>query len=70
MASEALIETWCLYTVGSLIIFARVGCRWRMVGLANFRPDDYIILLSWVSQIGPSPNIRRRALNPASGQPC
>ncbi|KJZ71688.1 hypothetical protein HIM_08926 [Hirsutella minnesotensis 3608] len=48
-AREALIETWCLYAFGSVIIFARVACRWRMVGISGFKPDDYIIFLSWMT---------------------
>ncbi|KAH6894692.1 hypothetical protein B0T10DRAFT_258645 [Thelonectria olida] len=48
-ASSALVETWCLYSVGSLVIFARVFCRWRTIGIRGFRPDDYIIFLSWIT---------------------
>ncbi|RWA05111.1 hypothetical protein EKO27_g9995 [Xylaria grammica] len=48
-ASEQLIETWALYSVGSLIIFARIACRWKMIGPRGFRPDDYIIFLSWAT---------------------
>ncbi|KAI1251711.1 hypothetical protein MGN70_006279 [Eutypa lata] len=48
MASSELIETWTLYAVGSLVIFARIGCRWRMIGFSAFQPDDYIIVFSWV----------------------
>lgn len=46
---EALIETWCLYSVGTMAIMARIACRWRMIGVQNFKPDDYIIVLAWVS---------------------
>lgn len=46
--SEALVETWCLYGVGSLMIALRSLCRWRMVGFRGFDPDDYIVLFSWV----------------------
>lgn len=48
MASEQLIETWVLYSFGSLVIFARIAVRWRMVGVRGFMPDDYLIFLSWV----------------------
>jgi hypothetical protein len=48
MAAEALVETWSLYGVGTLIIWARVLCRWRMVGVYNFKPDDYLVWLAWV----------------------
>jgi len=43
-----LIETWALYSVGSLIIFARIACRWRMIGISSFQADDYLIVLAWV----------------------
>ncbi|KAH6974361.1 hypothetical protein BGZ61DRAFT_499856 [Ilyonectria robusta] len=49
MAPSAVVETWSLYAVGSLIIFSRIFVRWRMIGLRGFKPDDYIILLSWVT---------------------
>lgn len=55
MASSELIETWTLYAVGSLVIFARIGCRWRMIGFSAFQPDDYIIVFSWVSRMGRPP---------------
>ncbi|KAK5651877.1 hypothetical protein OQA88_11536 [Cercophora sp. LCS_1] len=45
----ALIETWVLYSVGSLIILARIVCRWRLVGLYNFKPDDYLIVCAWMT---------------------
>ncbi|ROV99833.1 hypothetical protein VSDG_03063 [Cytospora chrysosperma] len=45
---SALVEMWALYVMGSLIIFLRVACRWRMVGVRNFKMDDYIIWFSWV----------------------
>jgi hypothetical protein len=48
---EELIETWTLYGVGSLVIFARIASRWRAIGLSGFRPDDYLIVFSWVSWI-------------------
>ena len=50
-----LIETWVLYGAGSLIIFARILCRWRMIGPANFKPDDYLIVPAWVgcASVGP-----------------
>lgn len=43
-----LIETWVLYSFGSLVIFARIVCRWRLIGPENFKPDDYLIILAWV----------------------
>lgn len=45
----ALIETWTLYSGGTVIIMARVYCRWRMVGFYNFKPDDYMVIWAWVS---------------------
>ncbi|KAK0732291.1 hypothetical protein B0H67DRAFT_477717 [Lasiosphaeris hirsuta] len=44
-----LIETWVLYTFGSLVILARIACRWRMIGIANFKPDDYLIIPAWIT---------------------
>lgn len=49
MSKAALIETWTLYSVGSLIIFMRIATRWRTIGISAWEADDYIILLSWVS---------------------
>ncbi|KAI0861116.1 hypothetical protein F4860DRAFT_476904 [Xylaria cubensis] len=48
-ANSSRVETWTLYSIGSLTIFARIGCRWRMVGVSGFKPDDYIIFLSWAT---------------------
>ncbi|KAI0976888.1 hypothetical protein F4678DRAFT_414954 [Xylaria arbuscula] len=48
-AYSSRVETWALYSSGSLIIFARMFCRWRMVGLLGFKPDDYLIVLSWAT---------------------
>lgn len=50
-APEEFIETWALYTAGSLVILSRIGCRYRMIGFGGFRPDDYIIFFSWVINI-------------------
>ncbi|VUC26223.1 unnamed protein product [Clonostachys rosea] len=46
-SNSALIETWCLYAVGSLIFMGRIACRIRTIGVAGFKPDDYIVFLSW-----------------------
>lgn len=48
-----LIETWVLYAAGTLIIFARILCRWRMIGPSNFKTDDYLIVPAWVRCLGP-----------------
>jgi len=44
-----LIETWALYSAGSLIILLRIICRWRMIGVRYFQVDDYLIVVAWVS---------------------
>ncbi len=49
---EPLIETWALYSVGSFIILMRIISRWRMIGIENFKPDDYLIVPAWVSLCG------------------
>ncbi|KAB2569801.1 hypothetical protein BFW01_g5788 [Lasiodiplodia theobromae] len=46
MADAAVIETWTLYSVGVLIILARIYSRWQMVGPSNFKPDDYMIFFT------------------------
>ncbi|KAH9907584.1 hypothetical protein F4778DRAFT_546881 [Xylariomycetidae sp. FL2044] len=48
-AYSSRVETWALYSAGSLVMFTRIACRWRMVGWSGFKPDDYIIFLSWVT---------------------
>lgn len=47
--SEPIVETWALYGCGSLLILLRLMCRWRMVGLRGFDPDDYMVGFSWVT---------------------
>lgn len=47
--NEALVETWSLYGAGSLIFLARIVCRIRTIGFAGFKPDDYLVFLSWVT---------------------
>ncbi|CAH0025281.1 unnamed protein product [Clonostachys rhizophaga] len=49
MAYSPLAETWGLYAGGSLIFLARIVCRLRAVGLVGFKPDDYIVFLSWAT---------------------
>ncbi|KAI8951154.1 hypothetical protein F4801DRAFT_601457 [Xylaria longipes] len=41
--------TWALYSTGSLIIFARIGCRWKLVGPSGLKLDDYLIFISWAT---------------------
>ncbi|KAK2029930.1 hypothetical protein LX32DRAFT_662839 [Colletotrichum zoysiae] len=42
-----LLEIWTLYAVATLMIVARVFCRTKLVGVSDFRPDDYLIFLAW-----------------------
>jgi len=49
MAYSPIVETWALYGAGSLLIFLRSLCRWRMVGFRGFDFDDYFIWFSWAS---------------------
>lgn len=49
MAYSPIVETWALYGFGSLLIFLRSLCRWRMVGFRGFDFDDYFIWFSWAS---------------------
>lgn len=46
-AVEPITEMWTLYAFGTVVIFLRVFCRWRLVGIFNFKPDDYLVLLAW-----------------------
>lgn len=50
MGTNPLVEMWALYISGSLLIFLRVACRWRMVGVRGFKLDDYMVWFSWVSE--------------------
>lgn len=43
--SQQLIEIWILYTIGILIIAARVFCRTKLVGYKNYDWDDYLVVL-------------------------
>ncbi|KAK0609646.1 hypothetical protein DIS24_g12289 [Lasiodiplodia hormozganensis] len=42
-----LVEIYTLYGIGSCMIFARIACRTKLVGVRGWHPDDYIIFLSW-----------------------
>jgi hypothetical protein len=44
----ALIETWTLFAIGSITIILRVFCRTKMVGVAGWHADDYMIFFGWV----------------------
>jgi len=45
----ALIETWTLFTFGSIVIILRVFSRTRVVGVTGYCGDDYLIFFAWVS---------------------
>ncbi|WQF88841.1 hypothetical protein CDEST_13855 [Colletotrichum destructivum] len=42
-----IAEIWTLCAIATLLIAARVFCRARLVGVAGFRPDDYLVFLAW-----------------------
>jgi hypothetical protein len=42
-------EIWVLYVVGMAMIVARIFCRTKLVGFANYQWDDYGILVVAVS---------------------
>ncbi|OJD34058.1 uncharacterized protein BKCO1_2500010 [Diplodia corticola] len=42
-----IVEIYTLYGIGSCLIFARIACRTKLVGVRGWHPDDYIIFLSW-----------------------
>ncbi|KAH7066947.1 hypothetical protein BKA63DRAFT_131649 [Paraphoma chrysanthemicola] len=48
----ALIETWTLFAVGSIFIILRVFSRTRLVGLAGYHADDYLIFFAWTCYAG------------------
>lgn len=58
---DPLVEMWTLYVLGSILVFLRVACRLKMVGIHNFKPDDYLIWVSWVSHYPYSLASRRSA---------
>ncbi|KAL7275378.1 hypothetical protein RUND412_001685 [Rhizina undulata] len=45
MFSPFVVESWTLYALGCNLVFLRLGCRCRLVGLSNFKPDDYLMIL-------------------------
>jgi hypothetical protein len=45
----ALAETWSLFALGTIFIALRIFARTRMVGVAGYHPDDYMIFFAWVS---------------------
>lgn len=47
----AVTETWTLYAFGSLAIILRVCSRTRLVGLAGYDLDDYLVWFGWVSDV-------------------
>lgn len=46
-----IAEIWTLCAIATLLIAARVFCRARLVGVAGFRPDDYLVFLAWVKKM-------------------
>ncbi|KAA8624556.1 hypothetical protein PtrV1_00236 [Pyrenophora tritici-repentis] len=48
----ALVEAWTLYGIGSIAIILRIFTRTRMVGIAGWQADDYIIFFSWACYTG------------------
>ena len=52
MVASALVETWVLYAVATCIIILRIFTRAKMVGMRHFKPDDYLVVVSWVSAGG------------------
>lgn len=57
MVASALVETWALYAAATCIIILRIFTRVKMVGVRNFKPDDYLVVLSWVCERGLSPQM-------------
>ncbi|CAG9994670.1 unnamed protein product [Clonostachys byssicola] len=39
-----IVEIWFLYVIGAVMIGARIFCRTKLVGFANYQLDDYIIV--------------------------
>ena len=49
---NALIETWTLYAAGTIFIMMRVFVRTKLVGIRNYRPDDYLVWVAWAAYTG------------------
>jgi hypothetical protein len=47
--TPSLVEIFVLYGFGTIFILARVFCRTRLVGLAGYHPDDYLVWLVWLA---------------------
>ncbi|KAG8676462.1 hypothetical protein FPOAC2_02559 [Fusarium poae] len=43
---QQLLEIWFLYTIGIVMIAARVFCRTKLVGYRNYDWDDYLVVLA------------------------
>jgi hypothetical protein len=53
MSSKSLdVEIWTELGVGYLFVIGRIIARWKMVGVRNFRPDDYLVMLMIVGKVG------------------
>jgi hypothetical protein len=44
-----IAEIWPLYTIGTIMIACRIACRVKLVGLAGFHRDDYLVFLVWAA---------------------
>jgi hypothetical protein len=44
----ALAELWGLFALGTIVIMLRIFSRTRLVGVAGYCPDDYMIFFAWV----------------------
>lgn len=50
MSNKAFqIELWTEFGTGCLFVILRTGARIKMVGVRNFRLDDYLIILMMVN---------------------
>lgn len=47
----ALIETWTLFALGIIIIILKIFSRTRMVGVAGYCGDDYMVFFAWVRYV-------------------
>ncbi|KAF7532848.1 hypothetical protein G7054_g7609 [Neopestalotiopsis clavispora] len=44
----AVTETWTLYAFGTLAIALRIWSRTRLVGVAEYDVDDYLVWFGWI----------------------
>lgn len=48
---DFMVELWVEYTLGSVIVLIRLLTQLRLAGIRGFRPDDWLVLLAWVSTV-------------------